>query len=761
MSNAPQEVTITFRGDASQLVAASQQVAASLRGVGAATQGMSTRTVAAGVAMGNVLTMLSTRVLGFGREALSSFETMGKEVYKMQLVVGGTAEEMSKLRYVSQMVGIDSAQVARGLGIASGAIAHNSDKWKQLGIAAKDASGETRPWTELLPEISDKFRALGGSIDRTAAMKQIFGRGFAAVEPLMDLGSDALRRFGEEAERVGLVMSQDDVDAARELAVQSRMLKANFQSLFVSIGRELLPVLGALVNMLTSVADKIRQVWNDGGALSTALKATAAVVGGFVAALLLYKSAMTVASVATNVFKLAVIQVDGALAANPIGIVILAIVALIAAVVWAAKTHKEWGDVFVAVSGAYIEIMGKQASLTIRGFQAMAWAVYHFIEVLASAKDALKDFAMKAAGVFGPVVGFVVDKLFPGGDSDSLRAVADKIKGFEGLLGDAADWAWDAGKNWTEKWGKGVWDALGNLKVPSLKDLLPDWSLPTGELVEVPAGGASPVEEQKKRILDFFTNLVKTSRDALNALRQAAVDARKQMQDESRKIAQTLRDSLNVTDMVSSTWAKYLGINALMRGFRRKLDQMKQFVADIRTLKRLGLPTEMLAQIANAGVEGGAAAARLLVQNPESISELQKIQQEITTVTAQAGEYVAGAVYGEEATLREKQALAAQLQFRGYLDAAKQIGYAPTAEDVSAYNADIRQEVTINATTMADAKQIADAVAWALKTGIALGMTPAPSMMGAAPTGMSTTTKTTSSTSTFSKIGGSTGTRTS
>jgi len=274
------------------------------------------------------------------------------------------------------------------------------------------------------------------------------------------------------------------------------------------------------------------------------------------------------------------------------------------------------------------------------------------------------------------------------------------------------------------------------LKMPSLK--IPDMPTPdTGEGFDFGDGGGAKKKKKKKSdkgkkaaqeaaekakqaLKDYWAGQVEIARNILKDARDAAIQAKKDMHALTKQVADSMVSGFNIVSLVDQSFAKYLGPTVLVDAFKKKLARMKDFVTNLKTLKGLGLPVEMLVDLANAGVDGGYDAAKLLVANPSIIGELQSIQTEISGQAQQAGELISGVVMGPKVAETTKTAEEAQKSFAGTVsDAVAKGGYEPTAEDKALLTTPVTQEIVINvdAPSQADPQAVADAVAWGVTTG--------------------------------------------
>ena len=74
---------------------------------------------------------------------------------------------------------------------------------------------------------------------RDAYAMQLMGKSAQELNPLILGGADDLKKYGEEAEKAGLILSQDTLDGANELADAIDKIKATVTASMGQVGSEL------------------------------------------------------------------------------------------------------------------------------------------------------------------------------------------------------------------------------------------------------------------------------------------------------------------------------------------------------------------------------------------------------------------------------------------------------------------------------------------------------------------------------------------
>lgn len=201
-----------------------------------------------GASIGSVGTAAGALVVAVAaRAGVKAFQELGAEVRAFQRVAGGTAEEDSKLVYALHHLGIEPDVAAKALGIFSRNLVDHQAKVQNAGVEIAHLKNGNVDLIGTLYNLADAYRRNGAGAEGTALALDLLGRGGAALIPVLARGREGLDEFFKAAQRVGLVMSQEDLEASRRLTLQTRQLHSEWEGLKVSFGRTVVPRLTGLV----------------------------------------------------------------------------------------------------------------------------------------------------------------------------------------------------------------------------------------------------------------------------------------------------------------------------------------------------------------------------------------------------------------------------------------------------------------------------------------------------------------------------------
>lgn len=281
-----------------------------------------------------------------------------------------------------------------------------------LGIAMDDTNGP-RKMGAIVRDLADKTKDMSKE-QRLATLATIFGTNAASAwVAVIDQGPDALDQLTKELENsdgAAAAMAETMQNNARGAMVR---LQSASESVAISIGSTMLPTLAELGDSLANEAAYVSKVASEHPELTEAIIKTSFAVMGMViayktaraicysvvaakAAYVLATNSETLASarstIAAGIHKAAMLggtiatyaaaaaqwALNAAMTANPIGLVIIAVVALIAAFVWLG-TH------FQAVS-EFCTSMWESPTAAIIAFMMgpIGWLIYAAMGLIAN-----------------------------------------------------------------------------------------------------------------------------------------------------------------------------------------------------------------------------------------------------------------------------------------------------------------------------------------------------------------------------------------
>ena len=187
-------------------------------------------------------------IAGFAISAIKTFAETGDEIQKMALRTGFSTEALSELKFAAEQSGAslnDIEKVIKKMQItildANLGLSTATDAFSLLGISVADLN-------KLNPEQQFNLitRALIGvenSSLRAALAQKVFGRAGTTLLPLLAEGERGIQALREEAQRLGIVFSQDSANAAADFVDAQNKASKALDGLKIQIANEIVPTL--------------------------------------------------------------------------------------------------------------------------------------------------------------------------------------------------------------------------------------------------------------------------------------------------------------------------------------------------------------------------------------------------------------------------------------------------------------------------------------------------------------------------------------
>ena len=300
--------------------------------------------------------------------------------------LGGTIEEFSAYAGTLANAGIKGGMAGNALknimlNLSAPAKA-GADALKELGISVFDASGRMKPITEIMKQFEKNLA--GVADDRKAALlKDIFGKEqISSFNVLLSAGTENLAEFTKTLENSGGTAEAIAGAQMKSFAGMIEQLKSAWQDKQLSLGKafevggakdalqnlityvqnfDVAPIAGALTQIMQAIPGTVEGIvgfvqtlWNMRYVIGALVIAWGMYKGAVIAALVIEKmmaffSAIKAVQTATQGMSAAQAALNVVMNANPIGLIITAVAALIFLVYECIKHWETWGNVILGL----------------------------------------------------------------------------------------------------------------------------------------------------------------------------------------------------------------------------------------------------------------------------------------------------------------------------------------------------------------------------------------------------------------------------
>jgi len=199
-------------------------------------------------------TALGAAVAGvFSASAIKGIADTADGLAKLSRRTGIAIEDLSAYDYAVGLSGGSTEEFAsaidrlnRNIVDAADGVAAPAEAFERLGVALKNNDGTLRTSKAVLDDVMQAFSEMPEGPERAAIAMDIFGKSGAKLSSFLDLGTEGMAAMREEAERLGIVISEDLGKASEQFNDNMVRLSKSMEGVKVSIGNAVIPELARL-----------------------------------------------------------------------------------------------------------------------------------------------------------------------------------------------------------------------------------------------------------------------------------------------------------------------------------------------------------------------------------------------------------------------------------------------------------------------------------------------------------------------------------
>lgn len=536
--------------------------------------------------IGKIATVAGAAVTGAFAAIILKTAQAGDQFDKMSLRTGVAVEDLSALAYAADISGTDIGTLEKGLkGLtkvmddASMGIGEGMEAFELLDIAVMDSEGKLRSTVDVLKEAATKISAIEDPTKQAALAMDLFGaRAGPQLLPLLKAGEGGIEDLMNRAKELGITMSTEAATKAAEFTDRMTDLKGSLAGAGRTIGDVLIPAVIPLIEKVTEIVGKVVDWTKENPELVATITKVAAVVG--VAAAVGGPILMLVSAFSAIAPAIALI---GTVATGPIGLLIIAVTAIIA--IW-----KNWDVIVEFVSGFVEKIITFLTDLKDMAVEKVTemidWIIEKFKD-LANLPKKMLEWGKSAVSGFADGI-----KSKVGDVTDAVKGVGNKIKNFlgyesppkEGPLSRSDQWM----PNMMAMFGTGI---TGNM------DLILEPLKYTGEKIE------ETINNTTYAISDLISNLKTSMESGLSDAFYSVLSGSKTFGEAMKDLWKSMIDAiLQQIARLAASWIVNLifpggGLGLGILGFNKGGGVGYQFGGQVKKYQVGGLADTVMAKL--------------------------------------------------------------------------------------------------------------------------------------------------------------------
>ncbi len=177
--------------------------------------------LAKGAAVGFIASLGVDAVVQAVKAGLDYASSLGEVAQQL----GVTTDALQEYRYAGSQAGLATEEIDMALGQLTRRIGEGvngtkaqADAFEKLGISLKDAKGNVIATGDAIPLIADALQKIKSPAEQSAILLDLFGKSGAKLLPLLSEGSKGVNGLRDAAQKLGLVLSSEQIAKADETA---------------------------------------------------------------------------------------------------------------------------------------------------------------------------------------------------------------------------------------------------------------------------------------------------------------------------------------------------------------------------------------------------------------------------------------------------------------------------------------------------------------------------------------------------------------
>lgn len=231
----------------------------------------STAAAAAGIAaVVAIVIKLEQKLMDVTKETAAA----AKELEALSLQTSVSTTDLQAFQYAEDFIGVSSDQLADSLkdlttkmSDAANGNEETAAKFDQLGASIYDAQGNLRSSYDVFLDVIDGLGEMSNQAERDALAMSLINESAQQLNPLIEQGSGSLKKYADEAENVGYILSNDQLKALTAVdEAQNRLLKSQ-EAVSKQISAEYAPYMSDALNETRELIEKVGKALIDSGAV--------------------------------------------------------------------------------------------------------------------------------------------------------------------------------------------------------------------------------------------------------------------------------------------------------------------------------------------------------------------------------------------------------------------------------------------------------------------------------------------------------------
>lgn len=195
-----------------------------------------------------------------------------KEIKTLASVTGQSAEEVQELQYAGDMIGVsydrirDSLkEVTNKMQEAQNGSEDTAGAFKTLGVEIENTDGSLRSADAVFYDVIDSLGNMHNQAQRDALAMDLMSESAQELNPLIEVGSEGLKKYTDEAHELGYVLDNEAIAALTAADTAQQKLLKTQEAVTKQISAEYAPYMTEALGDTADFIQKIGKAFVDSG----------------------------------------------------------------------------------------------------------------------------------------------------------------------------------------------------------------------------------------------------------------------------------------------------------------------------------------------------------------------------------------------------------------------------------------------------------------------------------------------------------------
>jgi hypothetical protein len=210
----------------------------------------------------NAAAAAAAALAGFGVSSVNAYQDLAQSVLQFKRASGATAEQSSALVAAFDDFGISAETGAKAVFQLGKRLEDNTDGLAAYGVAAVRGKDGNTDLAATLLTVADAYANTTDPARRAALVTAAFGRSGQELIPILERGSEGIRRLYADAEQTGQILDDEDLDRAEDFRLAMDDLQDAFREFQLVAGETLVPLAQRFAELTTTGVEFVDKVLN-------------------------------------------------------------------------------------------------------------------------------------------------------------------------------------------------------------------------------------------------------------------------------------------------------------------------------------------------------------------------------------------------------------------------------------------------------------------------------------------------------------------